>query len=492
MTVYKNLIGGEWTTSTSSQYVPNINPANFDEVLGEVPMSSSQEALAACEAAQKAFKAWRNVPAPTRGDLVYAAARLMRERKDTIALALTLEEGKLLAESHGELEKTIKIIEYAATEGRRLNGETVPLELANNFGYTIRSPVGVCALITPWNFPVALPSWKIAPALVSGNTVVLKPSTLSPDTGRLVVECFVDVGLPAGVVNMVYGSGSEVGTAIIDHPATRAVSFTGSTEIGSGVYVQAAKRGIRAQCEMGGKNPVIVLDDADLDLAVTGVIQGAFGSTGQRCTATSRIIIMESVADTFLEKLLVALANWRAGNGMSAGVHMGPVVGESQMRKVLQCVEIAQSDGAKLIHGGTRLTDGDLAQGFFVAPTIFDRVTPAMRIAREEVFGPVLAVLRVGSFDEAIAVANDVDYGLTSSIYTNNLHYIFRYVNDIQTGMTHVNSPTLGGEAQMPFGGMKASAVGPREQGSETFDFYTETKAVYIDYTGHKREGRLY
>lgn len=492
MTVYRNLIGGTWTTSTSSQYAPNINPANCDEVLGEVPMSPSRAALDACEAAAVAFKDWRKLPAPRRGDLVFQAARLMRERKDTIARALTLEEGKLLAESHGEIEKTIKIIEYAATEGRRLNGETIPLELANNFGYTIRSPVGVCALITPWNFPVALPAWKIAPALVSGNTVVLKPSTLSPETARLVVECFVDAGLPDGVVNLVYGSGSEVGAAIIDHPATRAVSFTGSTEIGNGVYVQAARRGIRAQCEMGGKNPVIVMEDADLDLAVAGVIQGAFGSTGQRCTATSRVVIAEAVADAFCETLLAALADWRVGNGMREGVHMGPVVGESQMRKVLRYIELGRGEGAELIYGGTRLTDGDLAKGYFVAPTVFDGVRPEMRIAREEIFGPVLAVLRVGSFDEAIAVANDVDYGLTSSIYTNNLNYIFRYIDEIQTGMTHVNSPTLGGEAQMPFGGMKASAVGPREQGSETFDFYTETKAVYIDYTGRRREGRIY
>lgn len=492
MTVYPNLIGGVWKTSESARRVPNVNPADSDDVLGEVPLSTREEALAACDAAAAAFKVWRQVPAPTRGDFVTQAARLMDERKDKIAHALTYEEGKLLAESYGELAKTIKIIEYAATEGRRLNGETIPLELANNFGYTIRSPVGVCALITPWNFPVALPAWKIAPALVSGNTVVLKPSTLAPETGRLVVECFVDAGLPDGVVNMVYGSGGEVGTAIIDHPATRAVSFTGSTEIGNGVYVQAAQRGIRAQCEMGGKNPVIVMEDADLDLAVTGTIQGAFGSTGQRCTATSRVVIMDQVADAFLERLVPAISAWRPGNGMHEGVHMGPCIDAKQLQKVLSFIESAHSAGAELLYGGTRLTEGDLAKGYFVAPTIFDRVRPDMRLAREEVFGPVLAVLRVHSFDEAIAVANDVDYGLTSSIYTNNLNYIFRYVDEIQTGMTHVNSPTLGGEAQMPFGGMKASAVGPREQGSETFDFYTETKAVYIDYTGRRREGRLY
>ncbi len=492
MTVYQNLIGGVWQNSESSRRVPNLNPADSDDVVGEVPLSTRAEAEAACAAAAEAFKAWRAVPAPKRGDLVTQAARLMTERTEQIARALTREEGKLLAESYGELGKTIKIIEYAATEGRRLNGATIPLELANNFGYTIRSPLGVCALITPWNFPVALPSWKIAPALVSGNTVVVKPSTLSPETGRLVVECFVDAGLPPGVVNMIYGSGSEVGATLIDHPATRAVSFTGSNEVGNDVYVRAARRGIRAQCEMGGKNPVIVMEDANLDLAVAGTIQGAFGSTGQRCTATSRVVIMDQVADAFLEKLVAAISTWQVGNGLREDVHMGPCIDANQMEKVLGHIASAHADGAELLYGGTRLTDGDLAKGYFVAPTIFDRVQPTMRIAREEVFGPVLAVLRVDSFDQAMTVANDVEYGLTSSIYTGNLNYIFRYVDEIQTGMTHVNSPTLGGEAQMPFGGMKASAVGPREQGSETFDFYTETKAVYIDYTGHKREGRMY
>jgi aldehyde dehydrogenase (NAD+) len=314
----------------------------------------------------------------------------------------------------------------------------------------------VAALITPWNFPVAIPAWKIA------------------------------------VLNMIYGGGGEVGAAIIDHPAVKCVSFTGSTEIGLGVYQQAARRGIRAQCEMGGKNPVIVLEDADVDLAVAGVASGAFGSTGQRCTATSRVILMHPVADAFLEKLVTAAKKMRIGDPLAEGVDLGPSVDESQMQKVLEYIDIGKGEGAELLCGGRRATEGALAKGFFIQPTVFDRVRPDMRIAREEIFGPVLSVIRVESFEEAMAAANASEFGLTSSIYTRDVSRMFRYIDEIETGMTHVNSPTLGGEAQMPFGGMKATGVGPREQGVEVFDFYTETKVVYIDYTGAKREGKLY
>ena len=491
MYTYQNFIGGEWIASTSKKLVPSLNPANIDEVLGHVPLSTLDEARAACDAAAEAYKAWRKVPAPRRGAIVMQAARLMAERREEIARALTVEEGKLLVESRGELQRSINIVEFTGAYGRQLGGSTVPLELANNFGYTLRAPLGVCALITPWNFPVAIPVWKIAPALVAGNTVVFKPAIPTPETSRMVVQCFVDAGVPPGVLNMVFG-GSDVGAELVDHPATRAVSFTGSNQVGGDVYVRAARRGIRAQCEMGGKNPVIVMDDADLDLAVAGTVQGAFGSTGQRCTATSRAIVIDAVADAFLEKLVPAAQAMRLGNGLRDDVQIGPIVSDSQLARVLEYIDIGRAEGAELLSGGARAEEGELARGYFVGATVFDQVRPEMRLAREEIFGPVLAVVRVRSLEEALEVANSVDYGLTSSIYTRDISRMFRYIDEVETGITHVNSPTLGGEAQMPFGGTKATAVGPSEQGTEVFDFYTQTKAVYVDYTGSRREGKLY
>jgi aldehyde dehydrogenase (NAD+) len=492
MKTYRNFVGGEWTLSTSKRRFTNLNPANTDDVIGEVPLATRDEAVAACDAAARAYRAWRKTPAPRRGAIITRAGQIMAERREEIARALSREEGKILAEARGELQRSINIAEYCGAQGRRLTGETVPLELADNFGYTLKEPLGVVALITPWNFPVAIPVWKIAPALVSGNTVVFKPATLTPESSELIVQCFADAGLPPGVLNMVFGGGAEIGATIIDHPAVRAVSFTGSTEIGLGVYRQAAARGMRAQCEMGGKNPVIVMEDADVDLAVAGVTSGAFGSSGQRCTATSRVILMHPIADAFLEKLVDVAAHMRLGNGLDDGVDMGPSVDESQMNKVLEYIEVARREGAELLAGGRRASEGALARGFFVQPTVFDRVRPEMRIHCEEVFGPVLSVVRVESFDEAMAVANASEFGLTSSIYTRDVTRIFRYIDEIETGITHVNSPTLGGEAQMPFGGMKSTGVGPREQGEEAFSFYTETKIVYIDYTGARREGKLY
>jgi alpha-ketoglutaric semialdehyde dehydrogenase len=492
MKTYQNFIGGEWVGSATKKHVPNINPANTADVLGEAPLSTREEAVGAAEEAAQAFQSWRKVPAPKRGAIVNRAAQIMTDRKEEIARALAREEGKLLSEARGELQRTINILEFCGSHGRRLNGETIPLELADNFGYTIKQPLGVAALITPWNFPVAIPAWKIAPALVAGNTIVFKPATLTPESAALTVGCFVDAGLPAGVLNMIYGGGGEVGTALIDHPAVKCVSFTGSTEIGLSVYERAARRGIRAQCEMGGKNPVIVLEDADIDLAVAGVAAGAFGSTGQRCTATSRVILMHPVADAFLEKLVNTACKMRLGNPLEADVDIGPSVDESQMQKVLEYIEIGKAEGAELLCGGARAAEGALSKGFFVQPTVFDRVRPNMRVAREEIFGPVLSVIRVESLEEAMAAANASDFGLTSSIYTRDAVRMFRYIEEIETGMTHVNSPTLGGEAQLPFGGMKSTGVGPREQGNEVFDFYTETKVVYIDYTGAKREGKLY
>lgn len=489
MKTYQNFIGGEWLTSESARRVPNINPANTADVLGETPLSTRDDAVAAAEIAAEAFRSWRNVPAPKRGAIVAKAGQIMAERREEIARALTREEGKLLSEARGELQRSINILEFSSSHGRRLGGQTIPLELPSNLGYTIRIPLGVVALITPWNFPVAIPIWKIAPALVAGNTIVFKPSPLTPETSAMVVQCFADAGLPAGVLNMVHGDG-EVGGALLDHPAVKGVSFTGSTPTGMAIYERAARRGIPAQCEMGGKNPVIVLDDADLDLAVAGVAAGAFGSTGQRCTATSRVILMHPVADAFLERLVAAAHKMRIGDGIQDGIDMGPIVSDSQLARVLEYIEIGKREGAELLFGGGQ--PHDVPQGYFVQPTIFDRVRPEMRIAQEEIFGPVLSVVRVESFEEALAAANNSEFGLTSSIYTRDASRMFRYIDEIETGMTHVNSPTLGGEAQVPFGGAKRTTVGPFEQGDEVFDFYTTTKVVYIDYTGAKREGKLY
>ncbi len=491
MKIYQNLIGGSWQTSQSAERVPNRNPADRDEVLGELPLSTPAEAAEAAEAAGRAYREWRRVPAPKRGAAVAQAARLMSERREQIAAALSHEEGKPLAEARGELARTINILEFCGAQGRRLAGETIPLELAHNFGYTVRQPLGVVALITPWNFPVAIPAWKIAPALVAGNTAVLKPSPLTPESSELVVRCFEDAGLPPGVLSLLHGE-APAARALIDHPEVRAVSFTGSTPVGLAIYQQAAQRGIRAQCEMGGKNPVVVLEDADLDLAVAGVVAGAFGATGQRCTATSRVILEDTIADAFMERLAAAVGRLRLGDGRQEGVDVGPLVDERQLQRVLDAIEAAKGEGAELVCGGVRATAGALARGNFVLPTVFDRVRPGMRLAQEEIFGPVLAVLRVAGFDEALEAANDSAFGLTSSIYTRDLGAVFRFIDAIETGMTHVNSPTLGGEAQLPFGGVKASAVGPLEQGEEVFDFFSQTKVVYIDYTGAQRQGKLY
>lgn len=492
METYRNFIKGEWVESASSKTVENINPANTDDVIGTVRLSTREEARTAVEVAAEAFRTWRSTPAPTRGRVVARAARLMEDDKENLARLLTREEGKTLSEARGELQRSINVAEFVAGEARRMNGETIPSELPSNFAYTIRQPHGVVAVITPWNFPAAIPVWKIAPALVAGNTVVFKPATNTPATAIRLAEIFAEAGLPAGVLNLVLGSGSDAGDEIVNHRAVRAVSFTGSNGVGVKLYEQASRRGVRVQCEMGGKNPVIVLEDADMGLAVESTAQGAFGSTGQRCTATSRAIVVESVADEFVHKISERAKAMRLGDGMSAETEVGPIVDGSQFKSVLGYIDIGREDGAELVTGGESADGAGLRKGFFIRPTVFDRVTPDMRIAREEIFGPVLSVLRVRDFEEAMQVANDCDYGLSSAIFTNDAVRVFRFVEEIETGMTHINSPTTGGEAHIPFGGIKATGIGDFEQGSTALDFYTELKVVYVDYTGRKREGNLY
>jgi aldehyde dehydrogenase (NAD+) len=492
MKFYRNYIGGQWQESTSQAVAQNLNPADTSDVLGTVRLSTREEARAAVEAAADAFRDWRATPAPTRGRIIARFARLLEEDKESLAALLTREEGKTLAESRGELQRSINVAEFCAGEARRMNGETIQSELPANFAYTLRQPHGVVACVTPWNFPVAIPVWKIAPALVAGNAVVFKPATITPATAVRITELLVEAGVPKGVFNLVLGSGSEAGDEITGHPAVRAVSFTGSNQVGVKLYESCARRGAKVQCEMGGKNPVVILEDADMNLAVESTVQGAFGSTGQRCTATSRAIVVDRVADNFIERLIARAESLKIGDGSDPATEVGPVVDGSQFKSVLSYIDAGREDGASLVAGGGVAEGPGLRKGYFVRPTVFVGVTPEMRIAREEIFGPVLSVMRVSDFDEAMRVANDSEYGLSSSIFSNDAARIFRFVEEIETGMTHVNSPTTGGEAHIPFGGIKATGIGEREQGSTALDFYTELKVVYVDYTGRKREGNLY
>lgn len=487
----RNYIRGKWVASRSTRALERRNPANWDEVVAVVPLSTAEEAREAIEAARAAFPAWRDTPAPARGRILARAATLMEQRKEDLARLLTREEGKTFKDALGEVIKSVRVLEFMAGEGMRLAGETLPSDLPKNFVYTIKQPMGVVGAITPWNFPVSIPVWKLAPAIVAGNTAVLKPSTFTSLTAARVLELLAEAGVPAGVVNMVIGSGGETGGTLVEHPDVRAVSFTGSNEVGCGVYHAGAQRMKKCQCEMGGKNPLVVLRDADLELAAEATLFGAFASTGQRCTATSRVVIEETVADGFVEMVASRARKWKVGNGLEPDVDMGPAVNEQQLATDLRFIELGKKD-AKLVLGGDRLSGGIWDRGYFVAPTIFDHVAPTSPLAQDEIFGPVLSVVRVRSFDEALEVANSVRYGLSSSLYTNDASKIFAFIDRIETGITHINSPTVGGEAHLPFGGMKATGVGLREMGRVAVDFFTELKTVYIDYTGGKRESRAY
>jgi len=492
MNTYRNFIGGEWVASASPRTLQNVNPADTRDILGEIPLSTADEARQAVRAAHLAFRGWKETPAPVRGGILLKAAALLRSEQEDLARLLTREEGKTVKEASGEISRAANIIEYLGAEGRRPGGHTIPSELPRNFCYTVREPLGVVALVTPWNFPIAIPVWKIAPALVSGNTVVFKPATLTPETAGRVVALFERAGVPPGVLNMVLGSGGTLGEAILGDDHVRGVSFTGSNEVGAAIYAQGARKMMRVQCEMGGKNPVVVLDDADLDLAVEACAQGAFGSTGQRCTATSRIVVEEPIADEFVRRLKARAEKLKVGSGLETGVDVGPAVDQAQLDTDLKYVGVGEAEGAAKVLGGERLEEGPLRHGFFVSPTIFDHVRPTMRIAQEEIFGPVVSVLRVKSFEEALEVANGVRYGLSSSLFSTDPNRIFRFVDQIETGIVHINSGTPGGEAQLPFGGTKATGVGPREQGTTALEFFTEVKTVYIDYTGAGRKSSIY
>lgn len=486
----RNYIRGGWISLRQGREIELRNPADQDEVIGKGFLASARDAEAALAAASEALPAWSRMPAPKRGEIVERAADLLRAEQDDVARLLTREEGKTVAEAKGEIYRAYNVLNYTAGQSRRMGGITIPSELPRNFVYTMRQPLGVVALITPWNFPVCIPAWKIAPALVAGNTVVFKPSSTTPLTAAKLVDIFERAGLPAGVLNLLIGSSSDVGDVLTRDRRVRGISFTGSSENGTQIYASCAVRGVKAQCEMGGKNPVVVLEDADLDLAADGIVSGAFGSTGQRCTATSRAVVQESVADDLLARMTSRISKWKVGNGLDPDVQMGPLVSSQQLKTVEEYIAAGKRDGAKLVTGGNR--PAGRSRGFFIEPTIFDHVQPEYRIAREEIFGPVLSVLRAKDYEQALDFANTSEYGLTSSIYTNDAGRIFDFCERIETGMVHVNSPTVGGEAQIPFGGMKSSGVGEREQGPTALDFYSDVKVVYIDHTGAARTSKFY
>src|SRR5438094_5960952 len=477
-----NYIAGSWVESTSRERVRDINPARTSESLGEITVSTPADVTHAIDAATAAYQEWRRTPAPQRGDIVRKAADLMERRRVELARLMTQEEGKTLPESLAEVDRAVANVRFAAAQGSRLTGETIPSTQRGTFIYTVRDPLGVVACITPWNFPIAIPAWKIAPALVAGNTVVFKPASLTPLCAVQVVQCFIDGGLPDGVLNMVLGGGEALSRAISSDERVKAISFTGSSAVGRRLYAQAAERLCKVQLEMGGKNAVIVMDDANLEKAVESVAVGAFGATGQRCTATSRAVVARSVLADFNRLLMKKADAWRAGDGLEAGVQMGPIVDETQLRKVRAKIEEGKRSGAKMLRDGSALSRPDLREGYFVEPTIFSDVDPRMPLAQEEIFGPVVSVISARDLDAALAAANGVGYGLSSAIYTNDLRTAFRYADESEAGMLHVNTPTVGGEPQVPFGGVKDSGFGDRECGTAAFDFFTEAKVVYVGY----------
>ena len=492
ISILKQYIGGKWVDGSSSKEIVSTNPADNRQVLAKVKGADKSDVLRAIDAAQKAFPGWKATTPPARGRILMKAALLLRERKEELARLMTREQGKILPEAMGEMEKGITLIEWFAGEGLRLGGITQPSELAKNLLFTTRAPRGVVSIITPWNFPFAIPAWKIAPALISGNCVIFKPASLVPAMAVEMVKIFEQAGLPAGVLNLVLGAGSSMGDILVEEPRIKAVSFTGSNEIGKRVHTICGARGIPVTCEMGGKNPAVVWDDADLELALGGVMKGAFGSTGQRCTATSRLILHTAIADKFLKMLLAEVAKIKVGDGLDMTVGMGPAVDESQLNTDLEYIELGKKEGAKLLCGGKRLTEGEFAHGWFVEPTIFDEVAPKSRLWQEEVFGPVLAVARTDSFEKALELANDSPFGLTCAFYSQDLTLAMRFTEEIEAGMVHLNSPTIGGEAQVPFGGVKGSGVGEREMAKEGMHFFTEQKTVFLDYTGSRRASNLY
>jgi alpha-ketoglutaric semialdehyde dehydrogenase len=490
MTTFKNFIAGEWVAPSTGQYFDDVNPADTTDVVGKFPKSGADDVARAVASAQRGFELWRRTPAPARGDVLRRVGDLLSAKKEELADLMTREMGKPLAETRGDVQEGIDTAYYAATEGRRLFGHTVPSELKAKWAMSFRRPLGVAGIITPFNFPLAIPTWKIFPALVCGNAVVFKPAEDVPHTGHRFVELLLEAGLPPEVIQLVHGDG-VVGKAIVDHPDVPLVSFTGSTETGAKVGETCGRMHKRLSLEMGGKNAQIVLDDARMDLALDGVLWGAFGTTGQRCTATSRLILQEGIHDAFLEQLIARTKALKLGDGRKAGTDVGPVIHADSIAKIERYVEIGLSEGAELALGGQRATGGGLEKGFFFQPTIFAGVKAGSRLEQEEIFGPVLSVIRVRDAEEAFRVNNGVMYGLSSSLYTQDVSVAFRALQDLDNGITYVNAPTIGAEAHLPFGGVKQTGNGHREGGWEVYEFYSETKVGYVDYSGTLQRAQI-
>ena len=487
---YSNFVDGQWVPSASGATFENRNPANTTDLIGLFPDSAKRDAEAAIGAAKRAYDTWRLVPAPKRAEILFKAAQLIAARKEDFARDMTREMGKVIEETRGDVQEAIDMTYFLAAEGRRLHGQTAPSELRDKFAMSMRQPIGVCSMITPWNFPMAIPSWKIIPALVCGNTVVLKPSELTPLSAMHFIKVLEDAGIPAGVVNMVTG-GPAVGEALTTLPDVSVGSFTGSTAVGTLVNQNAAPFFKKVHLEMGGKNAIMVMDDANLDLAVEGCLWGGFGTTGQRCTAASRVIVHEQVHDRFVEQFVKRAKSLKVGNGLDTSTQMGPSISEKQLQKVMSYVEIGKQEGAAIACGGHRLTSGAHANGFFHEPTIFTGVTRDMRIAREEIFGPVVSVIKCRSVDEAVSIANDVVYGLSCSIYTQDINRAFKAMRDVYTGIFYVNAPTIGAEVHLPFGGTKATGNGHREAGLAALDVFSEWKSIYIDFSGKLQRAQI-
>lgn len=490
--IYQNYINGKWVPSAGGETFENVNPADVRDVIGRFALSTREDVDAAVAAAHEAFDGWRLTPAPRRAEILFRLGEILLRQKDRYAADMTREMGKVLKETGGDVQEAIDCTYYTAGEGRRLHGFTTPAEMPNKFAMCVRQPVGLCGLITPWNFPMAIPSWKMIPALVCGNTLVIKPAEDTPlSTYNLVAAC-EEAGIPPGVVNLVTGYGETAGAAITEHPSLRLISFTGSTETGRSVASACAERNAICSLEMGGKNVIMVMEDADIDLAVEGAVWGAFGTSGQRCTASSRLVVHKDVYKQFTRKLVDRARKLRVGNGADPKTEMGPVINEEALRKILSYVEIGRrEDRAKLACGGNRLSKGELANGFFLEPTVFTDVAPDMRIAQEEIFGPVTAVIPTDSLEEAVEIANGVRYGLSAAIYTQDVNRAFHAMNEIYTGIFYVNSSTIGAEVHLPFGGTKATGNGHREAGTQVLDIFSEWKSVYVDYSGKLQRAQI-
>jgi alpha-ketoglutaric semialdehyde dehydrogenase len=487
---FQNYIAGEWRDAASGETFESTSPAN-GEAIGTFPLSGEQDVNAAVESATSAFEEWRLVPAPKRGEILFRFGELLKGEKEELAQLMAREMGKVLAEARGDVQEAIDMAYYMGGEGRRLFGQTTPSELRDKFQMSVRMPIGVIGVITPWNFPIAIPSWKTLPALVAGNTVVFKPATDTPTLGQRYVELLLEAGLPTGVLNIVHGGGGAVGESLVRHPDVRVISLTGSRETGVAVLKAAADGLKHVHLELGGKNAIIVLDDADLDLAVDGIVWSAFGTSGQRCTAASRVIVQRGIYDELQSKLVAAAESLRLGLGWDEVTDVGPVINQRSLDKIHSYTEIGKDEGAKLLTGGEVASGNGLEKGFYYRPTIFGEVEPGMRIAQEEIFGPTTALIPVESFDEAIQAANGVKYGLSSSIFTRDVNKAFRAMRDLDTGITYINAGTIGAEVHLPFGGTKDTGNGHREAGQAALDVFTEWKSIYVDYSGRLQKAQI-